>query len=275
MSKRQPNTPQTLLIAICAVATIGGVVMANHSWGNYHWARTTASFNLTIVNSTTDDWDPYVAQAVSDWSISKKLNMEETQGSTSDQDRRWCRGPEGAVRICNLAYGNNGWLGVAGISIDANGHIVTGYTKLNDSYFTQSFYNTPAWKQSVTCQELGHNIGLGHQDENFNNTSLFSCMDYQNPPYEYPNAHDYEQLDTIYGHTDTYDSYVSSEGGGGGGGTCNAPPGKGCNKAGVGHGNSRADWGLSLGRRGAQEKFLRIDPDGTRHLTFVTWVEGH
>jgi hypothetical protein len=275
MSKRQPNTPQTLLIAICAVATIGSVVMANHSWGNYHWARTTASFNLTIVNSTTDDWDPYVARAVSDWSSSNKLNMGQTEGSTSDQDRRWCRGPEGAVRICNLAYGNNGWLGVAGISIDANGHIVTGYTKLNDTYFTQSFYNTPQWKQSVTCQELGHNIGLGHQDENFNNTSLFSCMDYQNPPYEYPNAHDYEQLDTIYGHTDTYDSYVSSEGGGGGGGTCNAPPGKGCNKAGVGHGNSRADWGLSLGRRGAQEKFLRIDPDGTRHLTFVTWVEGH
>jgi hypothetical protein len=269
------RTAQSILVGLCAAAAFGGVVLADHSWGNYHWARMTSSFDLTIVNSTTDDWDGYVNRAVSDWSDSKKLNMVQTVGSTSDRDRRQCRGPEGGVRICNLAYGNTGWLGVAGISIDVNGHIVTGYTKLNDTYFTQSFYNQPNWKQSVTCQELGHNIGLDHQDENFNNTSLFSCMDYQNPPYEYPNAHDYEQLDTIYGHTDSYNSYVSSEGGGGGGGTCNAPPGKGCNKAGVGHGNSRADWGLSLGRRGAQEKFLRIDPDGTRHLTFVTWVEGH
>lgn len=271
---RNHKLRRPLPIVVLGVLTSVTTLVANHSWGNYHWARTTSSFNLTVVNSTTADWDPYVDRAVGDWSNSSKLNMVQADGSSSDLDRRQCRTPEGAVRICNLAYGNTGWLGIAGISIDPNGHIVTGYTKLNDSYFSQTFYNTPAWKQSVTCQELGHNVGLDHQDENFNNTSLFSCMDYQNPPYEYPNSHDYEQLETIYGHTDSYNSYAGGSGSGGGGGTCNAPPGKGCNKAGVGHGNSRADWGLSLGRKGAKEKFFRIDPDGTRHLTFVTWVEG-
>lgn len=271
---RNHKLRRPLPIVVLGVLTSVTTLVANHSWGNYHWARTTSSFNLTVVNSTTADWDPYVERAVGDWSNSSKLNMVQADGSSSDLDRRQCRTPEGAVRICNLAYGNTGWLGIAGISIDPNGHIVTGYTKLNDSYFSQTFYNTPAWKQSVTCQELGHNVGLDHQDENFNNTSLFSCMDYQNPPYEYPNSHDYEQLETIYGHTDSYNSYAGGSGSGGGGGTCNAPPGKGCNKAGVGHGNSRADWGLSLGRKGAKEKFFRIDPDGTRHLTFVTWVEG-
>ena len=39
------------------------------------------------------------------------------------------------VRICNLAYGNTGWLGLASISLDSNGHIVKGYTKLDDTYF--------------------------------------------------------------------------------------------------------------------------------------------
>lgn len=63
-------------------------------------------------------------------------------------------------------------------------HIVSGYTKLNHSYFTRSTYNQPDWKQSVACQELGHNIGLDHQDEDFDNTSRFSCIDYQDPPYE-------------------------------------------------------------------------------------------
>ena len=106
---------------------------------------------------------------------------------------------------------------IAGISIDGNGHIVSGYTKLNDSYFSQAYYNTTAWKQSVTCQELGHNVGLDHQDEDFNNAPLYSCMDYQAPPYQYPNGHDYEELEAIYAHTDSYNSYT---GGGGGGGGC-------------------------------------------------------
>jgi hypothetical protein len=227
-----------------------------------------------VINSTTNDWDWYVANAVQDWSQSGKLDMvQNLNGSTADKDRRRCPTSAGELRICNLAYGLNGWLGIAGISIDTDGHIFTGYTKLNDSYFSRSYYNTDAWKQSVTCQELGHNIGLDHQDEDFDNTSLLSCMDYQDPPFPSPNDHDYDQLVSIYGHLDSYDSYTASDGGGGGGGGCNAPPGKGCNKAGFSQSLPGQGWGVSLGRRGAREKFLRIDPDGTRHVTFVTWAE--
>jgi hypothetical protein len=265
----------TTAVAAAIVGALGAVLVADHSWENYHWARTSSSFDLTIVNSTTPDWDSYVQVAVGDWSSSSKLNMvEDPDGSTSDRDRRQCRTPAGAIRICNQTYGNTGWLGIAGISIDTNGHITTGYTKLNDTYFNTASYNTPAWKQSVTCQELGHNVGLDHQDENFTNTSLFSCMDYQDPPFPSPNKHDYDQLEAIYGHTDSYNSYADG-GGGGGGGTCNAPPGRGCNKADTGQDNADIGWGMSLGRRGQTEKFLRVDPDGTRHLTFVTWVVGY
>lgn len=272
------------LVVALMVTCLAPAAMADHSWGNYHWARTTSSFDLTIINSTTTDWDPYVAQAVTDWSDSSKFNMiEDPSGKTSKGVLRKCNGGDGTVRICNLAYGQNGWLGVAGISIDTNGHITTGYTKLNDTYFSWDYYNTPDWKQSVTCQELGHNVGLGHQDEDFDNQSLFSCMDYQDPPYAYPNAHDYEQLDTIYNHTDSYDSYAASGGGeddggddggggGGGGNGCNAPPGKGCNKVGA---NGDVGWGASLGRRGNAETFIRIDRDGTMHLTHVTWAIGY
>ena len=144
---------------------------------------------------------------------------------------------------------------------------------MNDSYFALSYYNTYDWRQGVVCQELGHILGLDHQDDDFNNEPLFSCMDYQDPLFPNPNQHDYDQLQTIYAHTDSYNSYVTS-GGGGGGGTCKAPPGKGCNKAAVPQGESPGEWGISLGRRGASERFLRIDADGTRHLTFVTWAQG-
>lgn len=259
--------------ALVVAAAFPVSALADHSWGNYHWARTSSSFELTLINSTTSDWAPYVAVAVSDWSKSMKLGFTEIPGETDSKTRRQCNGGSGTVRICNLAYGQNGWLGIAGISIDTNGHITTGYTKLNDSYFAWTYYNTDAWKQSVTCQELGHDIGLGHQDENFSNQSLFSCMDYQDPPFESPNPHDYDQLESIYAHTDLYDSFAgSSSGGGGSGGGCTAPPGKGCNKAGP---NGDIGWGRSLGRRGQQETFIRIDPDGTTHLTHVTWAIGH
>ena len=246
---------------------------ADNAWGSYQWARTTATFDLTIVNSTTSDWDSYVYWATYDWSQSAVLNMvEDPSGATSKKVRRRCKAPSGQVRICNLAYGQNGWLGLAGISIDTNGHIISGYTKLNDSYFSWDYYNTDAWKQSVACQELGHNVGLDHQDANFNNASLFSCMDYQDPPFESPNPHDYDQLAAIYGHLDSYNSYSGGESGGGGsGGSCNAPPGKGCNKSGVGN-NGDIGWGMSLGRRGQSETFIRIDPDSTRHITHVIWV---
>lgn len=261
------------VIATITAVGYGAVVSADHAWGNYHWARMTSSFDLTIVNSTTSDWDPFVATAVRDWSSSGVIDMlEDPSGSVSDKDRRQCSAPAGQVRVCNLAYGNNGWLGIAGISIDTAGHIVSGYTKLNDTYFSSAYYNTPDWKQSVSCQELGHNIGLDHQDEDFDNTSLLSCMDYQDPPFPYANEHDFKQLASIYGHLDSYNSYAGSSDGGGGG-TCNAPAGKGCNKAGVGQDDNGRGWGASLGRRGAKEKFIRIEPDGTRHITFVTWAE--
>jgi hypothetical protein len=59
------------------------------------------------------------------------------------------------------------------------------------------------------CQEIAHDFGLNHQDENFNNTNLGSCMDYTNDPdgggaygpsNEHPNSHDFEQLALIYAH---------------------------------------------------------------------------
>ncbi|HVS65434.1 MAG TPA: hypothetical protein VMT85_18245 [Thermoanaerobaculia bacterium] len=263
-----------ILLIVLACGLLASAGLADHSWGNYHWARTTSSFDLIVVNSTTSDWDGYVADAIGDWSQSQKLNMiEDPNGDTSSKTRRQCNAPAGQIRICNLGYGQNGWLGIAGISIDTNGHIVSGYTKLNDTYFAFDYYNNDQWKQSVTCQELGHNVGLDHQDEDFNNTSLQSCMDYQDPPWPIPNGHDYDQLVAIYGHTDSYNSYSGGSSGGGGDGGCNAPPGKGCNKNTGSNGD--IGWGMSLGRRGQVETFIRIDHDGTRHLTFVTWAIGH
>ena len=108
------------------------------------------------------------------------------------------------MEVCNASYGNNGWLGIA--SIWASGsHITQGTVKMNDTYFNTAAYNTPAWRNLVMCQEVGHTLGLDHQDENFSNGNLGTCMDYTNLPEsnQTPNAHDYQHLETIYSHLDS------------------------------------------------------------------------
>jgi hypothetical protein len=113
--------------------------------------------------------------------------------------------------VRNSRYGNTGWLGIASISL-SGGHIVQGTTKLNDTYFDTPTYNTPAWRALVTCQEVGHDYGLDHQDEDFNNANLNTCMDYTNNPAsnQHPNAHDYQQLLDIYNHVESAFSAVGS-----------------------------------------------------------------
>ena len=135
MAKRFVAVGFVVAGTLLVVGTYGAVVSADHTWGNpaYHWARKTPSFNLLVVNSTTSDWDPYVKRATEDWSISTSLNMIEEGGSASKKVRRRCNPVSGKVRICNDNYGSNGWLGVAGIWFDGQGHITQGYTKLNDT----------------------------------------------------------------------------------------------------------------------------------------------
>jgi hypothetical protein len=184
-----------------------------------------------VVDSVTSQWDAYLDEAMSDWSQSNVLNLEKEQGSESTRDRLRCKPISGKIRACNYTYGNNGWLGLAQIWV-SDSHITQGVTKVNDTYFNTSTYNTPPWRRLVMCQEIAHDFGLAHQDETFNNANLGSCMDYTNDPdggpggavendpsNEHPNAHDYEQLETIYAHLDSTTTIKQDSGGSGGPGS--------------------------------------------------------
>ena len=198
------------VLALLAMTALATVTFARHSWRKYHWARTTNPFTIKLGDNVSSAWDTYLRTASSDWSQSSVLDTSVVAGSSNPST---CAPTSGRVEVCNAAYGSTGWLGVA--QIWTNGfHITQGVTKLNDTYFAQARYNTPSWRLMVTCQEIGHTFGLDHQDENFNNTNLGTCMDYSNDPSgtagtngtlnnERPNLHDFEQLATMYGHTDS------------------------------------------------------------------------
>ncbi len=192
------------IILVSLALSLGGLVSttsASHSWGNYHWARSTNPFSLKLGDNVSSSWDGYLLTASTDWSLSKMLDTPVVLGSTNPKN---CRAVPGRVEICNYKYGNNGWLGMASIWI-SGAHITQGTVKVNDSYFNTAKYNKPAWKNLVMCQEIGHTLGLDHQDENFGNTPLGTCMDYSNDPIpnQHPNQHDYDMLETIYAHLDS------------------------------------------------------------------------
>jgi hypothetical protein len=200
-----------LLGALAASVALVGTALATHAWGNYHFARTSNPFTLKVGDNVDSKWDAYLNEAISDWSTSSVLDLTKVAGATRPKN---CRATSGRIEACNARYGNTGWLGIAQIWASGS-HITQAITKVNDTYFDTASYNTPAWRRLVMCQEIAHDFGLDHQDENFNNANLGSCMDYTSDPdgpptNEHPNAHDYAQLETIYSHLDSTTTVVSA-----------------------------------------------------------------
>jgi hypothetical protein len=185
------------------------------------------------------------------------LNLTKVAGSVTNP--RNCRPTSGRIEVCNAKYGSTGWLGVAQIWASGS-HITQAVAKMNDTYFNTAQYNTPAWRRLVMCQEIAHDFGLDHQDENFNNANLGTCMDYTSDPdgppsNEHPNQHDYDQLVTIYSHLDSTT-------------TIGAMP------AGMANGefHSQADWGqaIATSSHGKPILFERDFGNGYKMFTLST-----
>jgi len=242
-------------------------VGANHAWGNYHWARSSNPVSMEVGNNVTDNWDAHVAVAIGDWNQSSVLSLSNAAGQAKGN----CNPTEGRIEVCNKAYGSNGWLGLAQIWASGE-HITQAVAKMNDTYFNTSYYNTDEWRQMVMCQEIGHDFGLDHQDENFNNPNLGTCMDYTSNPStnQHPNQHDYQQLEDIYAHLD------GGGGGGGGGGDCFPPNSRQCrgNNGVPGSGlDHPSDWGRLVRENGRIAVYERDFGNGARLITFVIWAD--
>jgi len=256
-----------VLLGVFGMAVFAATASANHTWGGYHWARTTPTFTLKLGDNVSTTWDSYLHAASVDWTTSSVLDTQVVAGSGA----RNCRPTAGRVEVCASKYGSNGWLGVA--SIWASGtHITQGTVKMNDTYFNNATYNKPSWRQMVLCQEVGHTFGLGHQDEGFYNANLGTCMDYTNDPARndglgnnlHPNAHDYSMLETMYAHLDTTTTISQS--------TATL---KGRAALEEGLDDDQVTWGreISRSRDGRASLYERDFGNGEKKFTHVFWVE--
>lgn len=253
----------TVLLSAGALVTMA---YASHLWRGYHWARTANPFTLKIGDNVSTVWDGHLAAASTDWTVSSVLDTTIVAG----QSRGNCQPTKGRVEVCNKTYGNNGWLGIASIWVSGS-HITQGTVRLNDTYFNTSTYNTSAWRQFVVCQEVGHTFGLDHQDINFSNANLGTCMDYTNNPSRddglgtnlQPNAHDYDELGIIYSHTDSFTTLLSAKS------SVSAFVGDDVDTS------NRSEWGKVIrkshdGRSSVHEKDLG---KGNKVFTFVIWAD--
>ena len=255
------------------LGVFGAVAYASNSWSKYHWDISTAeSIGSPLIlgnNLTSDVWVTSLEGTSVDWNASVLKN--EIGAGTNIA----CDPVLGRVEVCNAEYGNNGWLGIAQIWVYRGraGHIAQGLVKVNDTYFDTPQYDTPAWRQLVMCQEVGHTYGLSHQDEVFDNANLGTCMDYTNDPdgNQHPDLHDYDVLTEKYAHLNETKSDEPGPGGGKGGG-------KGKKKAGVGADidlNDASAWGLVIrvDAQGNTSLYERDLGNGEKLFTFVIWVD--
>jgi hypothetical protein len=253
------------LLALASFALFPSATLADHSWGNYHWARTSNPFKLSLGDNVSSAWDSHLDRAILGWNVSGVLDTVKVAGRTKP---RTCKPTAGRVEVCSERYGFNGWLGIAQIWISGS-HITQGVTKVNDSYFNTATYNTSQWRNFVMCQEIGHTFGLDHQDENTSNANLGTCMDYTSNPgtNQDPNAHDYEQLETIYAHSDTFSSVAQASETGGA-----ASPSAAAEEP---LGAGTAQWGrlIRSTNRGRTELFELDLGAGQKVLTFVIWAD--
>lgn len=228
------------LIAVAATLAMlvpTSVALAQHSWGDYHWKRTSSTpLQLQVGdNMTTAQWRSILGESHADWNASSVLDNSLAPGTAGKR----CKGVAGTIQVCNGKYGRNGWLGLAQIWL-SGGHIVQGVAKMNDTYFEMAAYNNYSEKRHVLCQEVGHTFGLNHTTED--GSSQNTCMDYYRNRTDdrisiAPNAHDYEQLELIYDHVDPTSASSAS-----------SPKGNG------------------------RDMFVRKLPNGRTLVTFIFWA---
>lgn len=259
----QKMTRRRLVVGVVGLLaiTLSLPALANNAWGEYHWDGSSTPVSLGLENNLSGaQWSGVLGDVETDWDTSGVLSLGivSPDGSTNCADPLANTTPAnpGLTEVCNGSYGQNGWLGVARIWLNADGvHISAAIAAVNDSYLGPgAAYDNANARRHVLCQEVGHTFGLDHQKSPKKQTCMNAQWGLTSSSFVSPNLHDYDQLASIYAHLDG-----TSEEGGNGGGPCDKKPD---------HPKCQA------GSPGHSFEVERL-ANGQIMLTWITWAPGY
>src|SRR5918993_1192768 len=80
-----------LVAALITLSLVGMPVLANHSWGSYHWQRSTAgTVSLKVGDNVSGHWETMLTEAVDDWNNpTNAYNDYQAQYNTWTGPSKW------------------------------------------------------------------------------------------------------------------------------------------------------------------------------------------
>ena len=152
-----------VLLALLALAAFPSSADANHSWGGYHWARTSNPFTIKLGDNVSGSWDSNARhrlvrlEPIHRARHHRRRRRNETEELPSHQ--RACRGLQRQLRQHRLAR--------CGADLDHRRRRTSPRVRSRITTTTSATrptqYNNTAEMQHVICQEIGHTFGLDHQ----------------------------------------------------------------------------------------------------------------
>lgn len=156
----------------------------------------------------------YLQAALNDWSKSDVLEIQTVQMHSSN-DSKCDSSPVAYEGYINVVHDNepwHQWIGLTSWEVDANDMVTAVLVRFNDYFLSngdrEAYTSNPQTRQMAFCHEIGHAVGLPHQDEDEQNMNTGSCMDYTahpeggrgyGPNALHPNDVDFEKLSAVYG----------------------------------------------------------------------------